>query len=442
MGILRAPCALALMALVGLAGCQTGKSWLSSNKSAPSRDAAAMAKSDYPVPPSKMAGPPSLNPSAGRMAGMSPATSTPGIGSTSGGTVSGSKYGASMANYNTPANPTAGTTPGSSLGSRTGLAPGSAPGAAIATDPFPTGPQRGRFSPLPGSTPADTRTLTAGSTYPSGGATYPNTGYGSTTGLPAGRSGGVLPDRLSTGTTGTGSTPSYGSGLSGGSAPSYGAVPSYGSGLSGGSAPSYGAVPSYGSGLSGGATPSYGAAAGSGSAPSYGTTPSMATRPNYAAGTAASGSSAAGADAGSSLYQPLRSRAADPLYAGGASGGSSSSGSRDYVPGATGYNPGSTGYSPPTGNYVPGNTGYNPQGIPQDRPSTSGGYYQSAPASSGDDLPPYRPGGTSDVLRRPGTTSPVAGTSSSDPLGTATRRSDFDVAPVGYDSQPDTTLRR
>jgi len=356
MGILRAPCALALMALVGLAGCQTGKSWLSSSKPTPSRDAAALAKSDYPVPPSKTAAPPSLNPSGGRTGGLSSATHTPGLGSTSGGTVSGGKYGTSAATYNALAN-SGGATPGSSLGSR---APSTA-GSAIATDPFPTGPQRGRYSPLAGTT-ADTRTLSAGTGYPSGGATYPNTGYGST--------------------------------------------------------------------------------------------PSIASRPSYTAGPAASGGSPAGTDTGSSLYQPLRSRAAsgasplagdrtaDPLYAGGTSGGSASLGSRDYVPGATGYNPGSTGYNPPTGNYTPGSTGYNPPGIPQDRPSTGNGYYQPAPAGSGDDPPPYRPGGTSDILRRSGTTSPIAGTSSSDPLGTAGRRSDFDVAPVGYDAQPDTTLRR
>jgi serine/threonine-protein kinase len=133
-------------------------------------------------------------------------------------------------------------------------------------------------------------------------------------------------------------------------------------------------------------------------------------------------------------------RTTDPFVAGGTSVGSGSSGSRDYVPGATSYRPGSTGYNPPTSSYVPGSTGYNPPGI--DRSSTGGSYYQSAPAGSGDDLPPYRPGGTSDVLRRSGTTSPAAGTSSFDPQGTAARRSDFDVAPVGYDAQPDTTLRR
>jgi len=243
-------------------------------------------------------------------------------------------------------------------------------------------------------------------------------GYGSSTG----RSGGLLSDRLGAGGSGYGSAPAYGSGLSSGSAPSYGAAPS------------------------------------SGAVPSYGSATSYASRPSYGSTGAAAGSPTASNEAGSigsSLYQPLRSRAgtstsplagdraADSAYTGGGSGGSGSSlNSRDYTPGNTGYTPGSTGYSPPASSYSPGNTGYNPPGIPQDRPLPPDNYYQAAPAGSGDDLPPYRPGGTSDILRRSGTTSPIAGKSSYDPLGTAGRKSDSDVAPVSYDAQPDGTVRR
>ncbi len=126
---------------------------------------------------------------------------------------------------------------------------------------------------------------------------------------------------------------------------------------------------------------------------------------------------------------------------GESSGGYGSPSNRDYSPGSTGYNPGGTGYNPPASNYSPGNTGYNPPGIPQDR-SLPADNYRQPPASGGDDLPSYRPGGTSDVLRRSGTTSPLADRSSYDSLGTAARKSDPDVAPVGYDAQSDGAVRR
>ena len=75
MGIVRARHALLLIGsigLIGLAGCKsTGNSWAFWNSS-PAKDPAAVAKSDYPLPPSKSAAPTVVGPSGNRTGAGTP----------------------------------------------------------------------------------------------------------------------------------------------------------------------------------------------------------------------------------------------------------------------------------------------------------------------------------------------------------------------------------
>jgi len=448
MDTVRARFAWLLIGVIALAGCKsTGNGW-AFWKSNPTNDSAGLARSDYPVPPSKSSTPTVTGPASGRTAANAPGSTgyAPG-GSTLGGTgTSAGLSGTRPASFNSTAGPSGTGFPSTSQGSRTG----SLPGNAVASDPLSPGPQRGSYNPASGPT-STTRAGLAGSIPAGSGSTYPSTpSYpGTPPGSYAGTPSGTYP--------GTGGSTLFGGVPPGGyrSASRDSALP--GTGPTAGSLPSsdprFG-VPSdrY---TSGGSTyPSTGSSRWDAGSPASATSPYAGARsgtdPYLPARSRAPGDDRLGGTSSSGSGGSLGSRtgSSDPFYtpesappAGSAFAprGSSAAAerspytapSRDYNPGSTGYTPGSTGYNPP---------GVDPYRVPSGSYAPPSSY--SSPTSNLEDGASYRPGST-DPRRKSEFAAPAADKASTDSGSDA--RSESGIAPVSYDgpsSAGGSTLRR
>jgi hypothetical protein len=487
MGIYRAQYALAMIALIGLAGCQSsGSNNLAFWKSNPfgGKTDSSTAKAQYPAKPStQVPNPAGTNtPAANGLATnrtTAPLSPTSPVATASFTTPSGSPSGVKSVN------------PGASSPSY-----GPSAGSAAAVDPV-VGPQRGYYSSsgyTAGNRAAATGVSTpaaAGVSMPAAAGSYaamdqrashnavpssagfrsgardyvsPATDYTASANTSAARNGAIIPrygasadrygttaDRTPAASDRPGASPDrYSSGgdrYDAAANPAAAGMDRYGSAPRAGS--SYdpvAAAPSAASSPYGpnGAYPAAGPATGSRSGV---TDPFQATNrssPYPAAGVS-------GADRNSAAYaNPY----ANPGSARPSNSGSDRTGApnyRDYPstdtpasPGSTGYNPpagsyapGSSGSGAPAGDYRPGSTGYNPPASDY-RPGTtsynppSASPYRAPAASTAsstavaDDLPPYRPGNTSDYVPRS-----AASTAARDLPGS---RVDSSVRPTGYDS--------
>jgi hypothetical protein len=464
MGIHRAQYALAVIALIGLAGCQSSGSnslafWKSNPP--PSKTDSSTAKAQYPAKPSTQVPNPAstsapaanglatnrtMAPSSPAYPGATTSFNTPsaspgGVNSAISGVPSAS-YGPSAGSAAT-ADPVVGAQRGyySSSGynannraAATGVSPPAAagvgmPAAAGSYASMDQGAIRNAVSPSGVSPSAGFR---------SGAKDYvsPATDYTASANTSAARSGAIIP-RYSA------SADRYGAPAN----PTAAGVDRYGSAPRAGSsydplatAPPAASSP-YGTN---GAYPSAGPATGSRSGVIDPFQATNRSSPYTAAGASATDRNAAAYAnpyANTSSARPSNSgadRTGTPNYRDYPSTDTSAApaGGTGYNPPAGSYAPANTGSNAPAGDYRPGNTGYNPPasdyrpGTTSYSPSSASPYRATAASTTpstavADDLPPYRPGNTSDYVPRSATTTAARDASSA--------RVDNSVRPTGYD---------